>query len=52
MMPGTQAHIVMAGLVPAIHVLDTVTRTWMPGTSRGVTVSVKQVVICAHIGHM
>jgi hypothetical protein len=30
---------VMAGLVPAIHVLlqDLITKTWMPGTSPGMT---------------
>jgi hypothetical protein len=29
-------HVVMAGLVPAIHVLAT-TKTWMPGTRPGMT---------------
>ena len=28
---------VMAGLVPAIHVLGAARRTWMPGTSPGMT---------------
>jgi hypothetical protein len=27
----------MAGLVPAIHVLATRRKTWMPGTSPGMT---------------
>ncbi|MHC2387171.1 hypothetical protein ACVMFA_000695 [Bradyrhizobium liaoningense] len=30
-------HIVMAGLVPAIHGLLAARRTWMPGTSPGMT---------------
>jgi hypothetical protein len=31
-------NLVMAGLVPAIHVfLDAATKTWMPGTSPGMT---------------
>jgi hypothetical protein len=29
--------IVMAGLVPAIHVLDAARKTWMPGTRPGMT---------------
>jgi hypothetical protein len=28
---------VMAGLVPAIHVLAKIEKTWMPGTSPGMT---------------
>jgi hypothetical protein len=32
-------HIVMAGLVPAIHALPRSTRTWMPGTSPSMTTS-------------
>nr|AWM00230.1 hypothetical protein CIT40_09450 [Bradyrhizobium amphicarpaeae] len=32
-------HSVMAGLDPAIHVLLAARRTWMPGTSPGMTTS-------------
>ena len=33
----------MAGLVPAIHVLDGAARqTWMPGTSPGMTISMAE----------
>ena len=31
---------VMAGLVPAIHVFAVARKTWMPGTSPGMTVRV------------
>jgi len=33
----SRLHIVMAGLVPAIHAYGTERGTWMPGTSRGMT---------------
>src|SRR4051794_39845506 len=33
---------VMAGLVPAIHVLAAATKTWMPGSSPGMTVWMDQ----------
>ena len=35
----TVPHIVMAGLVPAIHVFKTAysAKAWMPGTSPGMT---------------
>jgi hypothetical protein len=29
--------VVMAGLVPAIHVFTAASETWMPGTSPGMT---------------
>ena len=33
----TAVFVVMAGLVPAIHVLLAASKTWMPGTSPGMT---------------
>ncbi|KYG24251.1 hypothetical protein SE92_31620 [Bradyrhizobium sp. AT1] len=33
----SRLHIVMAGLVPAIHAYGTERRTWMPGTTPGMT---------------
>ena len=35
--PLSPTTLVMAGLVPAIHVLGLDTKTWMPGTSPGMT---------------
>ena len=34
---GTDYNVVMAGLVPAIHGHDSQPKTWMPGTSPGLT---------------
>ena len=38
MTPQRRRHFVMAGLVPAIHVLAE-EKTWMPATSAGMTVA-------------
>jgi hypothetical protein len=35
--PGSFIQFVMAGLVPAIHVLSLAPKTWMPGTRPGMT---------------
>src|SRR5262249_38171039 len=35
------SHIVMAGLVPAIHVLFVASKTWMPGTRPGMTLEMQ-----------
>jgi len=37
-------YVVMAGLVPAIHVFDVcmAVKTWMPATSAGMTASVER----------
>src|SRR5262249_28264751 len=37
-LPAQNLNVVMAGLVPAIHVLLAVRKTWMPATSAGMTV--------------
>jgi len=34
-------HVVMAGLVPAIHDLLAARKTWMPGTRPGMTVEME-----------
>jgi hypothetical protein len=37
-----QTKLVMAGLVPAIHVFFSALKTWMPATSAGMTASQNQ----------